>query len=113
MELNALKPSRRRANVIKALAHTSRLLIVDMLSGHERCADELTAVLGRDLLPASMHLRILESAGIITGERRGSSVYYSLRSPCILDFLRCVDRSAAGNKVVIATKPRIEEELCE
>ena len=37
----------RRARVIKALAHPSRLLIVDKLAEHEHCVNELTTLIGR------------------------------------------------------------------
>jgi ArsR family transcriptional regulator len=54
METEVQKTCKRRAKVIKALAHVSRLYMVEMLSGHERCVDELTELVGSDLLPASI-----------------------------------------------------------
>lgn len=110
METEVQKTCKRRAKVIKALAHVSRLYMVEMLSGHERCVDELTELVGSDLLPASMHLHILKNAGIVIGEKRGGAVYYTLRLPSILDFLKCADLSAAGNEKDMANRPRIEEE---
>jgi ArsR family transcriptional regulator len=39
----------------------------------------------------SKHLAVLKSVGIVRNEKRGSQVYYTLRTPCILDSLSCVE----------------------
>ena len=79
-----------RAKVIKALAHPSRLFIVDELSRNERCVAELTDMVGADMSTISKHLSVLKSAGIVRDEKRGSQVIYYLRVPCILKFFDCV-----------------------
>jgi DNA-binding transcriptional ArsR family regulator len=81
----------RRARVIKALAHPSRLYIVDRLAEHEHCVNELTALIGSDMSTISKHLSVLKNAGVIQDEKRGTSIYYSLRIPCILNFFKCAD----------------------
>jgi len=43
----------RRAKIIKALAHPSRLYIVDELSRGERCVCELTKLVGADISTVS------------------------------------------------------------
>jgi DNA-binding transcriptional ArsR family regulator len=80
-----------RARVIKALAHPTRLFIVDQLATGPRCVCELTAMIGADVSTVSKHLSLLKSAGVIGDERRGSQVYYSLRVPCVLRFFDCVE----------------------
>ena len=80
-----------RARVIKALAHPSRLLIVDKLAEHAHCVNELTALIGSDMSTVSKHLSVLKNAGVVQDEKRGSSIYYSLRIPCILNFFKCAD----------------------
>ncbi len=81
----------RRARVIKALAHPSRLLIVDKLAEHEHSVGELTTLIGSDMSTVSKHLSVLKNAGVVQDERRGASIYYSLRVPCILNFFKCAD----------------------
>jgi len=88
-----------RARVVKAMAHPTRLFIVDALSHGERCVCELTEMVGADMSTVSKHLAILKSAGIVDDDKRGSQVYYSLRCPCILQFFECVES-------VIATTAR-------
>lgn len=80
-----------RAKVMKALAHPSRLFIVDELSRGERCVCELTEMIGADVSTVSKHLALLKQAGIVLDERRGQQVFYRLRVPCILNFFGCVE----------------------
>jgi len=80
-----------RAKVIKAMAHPTRLFMVDQLSKSERCVCELTDMIGADTSTISKHLSILKNAGIVSMEKRGSQVFYQLRVPCILNFFGCVE----------------------
>ncbi len=80
-----------RAKVMKALAHPSRLFIVDELSRGERCVCELTEMIGADVSTVSKHLALLKTAGVVLDERRGQQVFYRLRVPCILNFFGCVE----------------------
>jgi ArsR family transcriptional regulator len=80
-----------RAKVMKALAHPSRLFMVDELSRGERCVCELTEMIGADVSTVSKHLAVLKRAGVVLDERRGQQVFYRLRVPCILNFFGCVE----------------------
>jgi len=86
-----------RAKIIKAMAHPTRLYIVDVLSRKERCVCDLTDMVGADISTVSKHLSILKNAGIISDEKRGAMVYYSLRVPCILNFFGCVESVIKSN----------------
>jgi ArsR family transcriptional regulator len=85
-----------RARVLKAMAHPTRLYIVDVLSRGERCVNDLTAMVGADMSTVSRHLSVLRSAGILTDEKRGSEVYYSLRMACVLGFFDCIEAVLKG-----------------
>lgn len=80
----------KRASVFKALAHPSRLLILEELAQKERCVCELTEVVGADISTVSKHLSVLKGAGIIQDDKRGLQVYYRLKMPCVLRFFDCV-----------------------
>ena len=80
-----------RAKVMKALAHPTRLFIVDELSRGERCVCELTEKIGADVSTVSKHLSVLKGAGIVLDDKRGVQVFYRLRVPCILNFFGCVE----------------------
>jgi ArsR family transcriptional regulator len=79
-----------RAQIIKALAHPTRLFIVEELSQRQRCVCELTEMVGADVSTVSKHLSILKAAGIVADEKRRNQVFYSLRVPCVLRFFDCV-----------------------
>ncbi|MFW6162321.1 MAG: ArsR/SmtB family transcription factor [Planctomycetota bacterium] len=80
-----------RARIVKAMAHPTRLFIVDELSRGERCVCELTEMVGADTSTVSKHLALLRGAGIVEYDKRGSQVYYSLKCPCVLRFFECVE----------------------
>ncbi len=80
-----------RAKVVKALAHPTRLFVVDVLSRGERCVCELTAMVGADVSTVSKHLAVLKAAGVVADERRGQMVFYRLKVPCVLNFFGCVE----------------------
>ena len=80
-----------QARVLKALAHPTRLFLVEEVSREERCVCELTEMVGVDISTVSKHLALLKEAGILCDEKRGLQVFYRLRVPCVLDFFRCVE----------------------
>lgn len=80
-----------RAKVLKAMAHTSRLFIIEELEKGERCVCDLTEMIGADVSTVSKHLSVLKHAGIVDDEKRGNQVFYRLRVPCILNFFGCVE----------------------
>jgi ArsR family transcriptional regulator len=80
-----------RASVIKAMAHPTRLLIVDELSKQERCVGEITDMVGADTSTVSKHLLVLKNAGLIEDEKRGQMVFYRLKCPCITKFFSCIE----------------------
>jgi ArsR family transcriptional regulator len=80
-----------RASVIKAMAHPTRLLVIDELSKQERCVGEITAMVGADISTISKHLLVLKNAGLIEDHKRGQMVFYKLTCPCITRFFSCIE----------------------
>lgn len=80
-----------RAKVLKALAHPTRLFIVEELEKAERCVCDLTEMIGADVSTVSKHLSVLKQAGIVIDDKRGNLVFYQLRVPCILSFFGCIE----------------------
>jgi len=94
-----------KARIIKAMAHPTRLFIVDELSRRERCVCELTKMIGADTSTVSKHLSVLKAAGIVNDDKRGLQVFYSLKVPCILNFFGCVlqvQKLSAKEQVALA-----------
>ncbi len=79
-----------QAKVHKALAHPTRLFIVEELSKQEKCVCELTDMIGVEMPTVSRHLSVLKGAGIVEDDKRGTQVFYRLRTPCVMNFFQCV-----------------------
>jgi len=98
-----------RARILKALAHPSRLFIIEELARGERCVCELTRMVGADISTVSKHLSLLRSAGIVEDDRRGPQVFYRLRTPCVLNFFGCVEsvlrEEAQASQRVLERRP--------
>jgi len=90
MTATAQADYKAKAQIIKALAHPTRLFIVDELSRGERCVNDLTDMIGVEMPTVSRHLSVLKNAGLLEDEKRGAQVFYRLSVPCVLNFFKCV-----------------------
>jgi ArsR family transcriptional regulator len=103
MDQEKLQLYQRRAAIMKAMGHPSRLMVVDALAKRPHCVCELTELIGGDISTISRHLSVLKNAGIIMDERRGVQIYYHLRTPCVMNFFDCVEAVLADSS---------EKEMC-
>lgn len=78
------------ATVMKAMAHPTRLFILEMLKEKEHCVCELQELIHSDMSTVSKHLSVLRNAGIITSRKHNNLVIYRLLCPCVLDAFQCV-----------------------
>jgi len=80
-----------RAEILKAMAHASRLCVLDELAKGERCVCELTDLIGADTSTVSRHLSVLRNAGLVVSDKRGNQVFYKLKCSCIDPFFNCIE----------------------
>jgi ArsR family transcriptional regulator len=97
-----------RVTVFKALAHSSRLYIVNRLARGEACVGDLTSEIGADVSTVSKHLAVLRDAGLVTDRREGQNILYSLACNCILDFIHCVDSVSPPSDPGLRRRPVCE-----
>jgi ArsR family transcriptional regulator, arsenate/arsenite/antimonite-responsive transcriptional repressor len=65
------------ALIFKALADPARVKIMSMLlNADEVCACDVATGIGRTAATASHHLKLLREAGLVTGEKRGTWIFY-------------------------------------
>ena len=100
-----------QAQIIKALAHPARLLLVNLLEKRPVCVCELTEAVGCDISTVSLHLAVLRRAGLVVSEKKANKVFYSLKCPCVLEFLDCIMRIVKTNarqqsKVALGSRAR-------
>jgi len=95
-----------RAGILKALAHSTRLYILDILAKEQEvCVGDLTERVGADTSTVSKHLFVLKTAGIVNDHKRGNQVFYRLRVPCVMKFFDCAEaviRKNADEQVKLA-----------
>ncbi|MBN1981553.1 MAG: helix-turn-helix transcriptional regulator [Chitinivibrionales bacterium] len=98
MEKSLQAKYKAKAQILKALAHPTRLFIVDELAQHgQRCVCELTEKVGADASTISKHLSILKNARIVDFEKRGTNIYYYLTMTCVMNFFTCIDQVIQKN----------------
>jgi ArsR family transcriptional regulator len=61
------------------LSDETRLRVVELLGGGERCVCELQQAIGATQSRLSFHLKVLRDAGLVHDRRAGRWVHYSLR----------------------------------
>ncbi len=79
------------ARVCKAIADPKRLLLINEMRDGPQTVGDLSEAIGISRSNASQHLAVLRDRGLVRAQRTGSNVYYSLRSPKIVqavDLLR-------------------------
>lgn len=87
-----------RSKVLKALAHPTRLKLVDILSDHDEvCVCDLTEAVGTDMSTVSRHLSQLKNAGIVESEKHGQMVFYRLRVKCLTRLFSCIESVVQGH----------------
>jgi len=83
---------RLRAEVIKALAHPTRLRIVDyLLSEGEQCVCDIGSFVNASQPMVSKHMAQMRDAGVLESRKEGSMVFYRVSTPCLQSFFRCLD----------------------
>lgn len=90
MDQPAKKLCERKAEVFSAAGHPIRLAIIEFLREGEKCVCDIAAYVGSERSNVSRHLAVMLQAGLVTHEKRGLKMMYSLKTPCILGFLECV-----------------------
>ena len=75
---SSLAELERSARAFHALSDPTRLRVLDLLRGGERCVCELTEAAGAAQSRLSFHLGVLKDAGLVLDRRDGRWVYYRL-----------------------------------
>lgn len=76
-----------KANIFQALAHPTRIAIVDELRAGDVSTAALLATLGVEPANLSQHLAILRDKQVVTRRKVGTQVFYALRDPVLLEVL--------------------------
>ena len=72
------------ASMGKAFASPRRLELIDLLAQGPRSVEELARASGQSTANASQHLQALHASGVVSRERDGTRVHYSLAGDDVL-----------------------------
>ncbi|MBS3814352.1 winged helix-turn-helix transcriptional regulator [Candidatus Bipolaricaulota bacterium] len=82
-----------RAEIAKALSHPIRLRMIEILAKEgDKCVRELTESVELSQSSISKHLKTLKSSGVVSSHKEGVKTYYSLATPCVNNFFKCMDK---------------------
>jgi DNA-binding transcriptional ArsR family regulator len=82
---NREKDYERTAVVGRALADPKRLCVLESLADGELSVSDLAGRVACQVPNMSQHLAVLRSAGLVTTRREGSTVFYRLTDPRVLE----------------------------
>ena len=85
------------AEVAKALGHSHRLEILELLAQGERGVEALASQTRLSVANASQHLQVLRRAGLLASRRDGKRVLYRLSDPSVLELTASLARVAERN----------------
>jgi ArsR family transcriptional regulator len=98
---------RFKAEFFKALAHPTRIGILELLRAGEMSVNELQAGLEIESSGVSQQLAILRSRNIVEARKEGTSVHYSVRDPQVFELLDVARR--IFNADLINTQSMLEQ----
>jgi ArsR family transcriptional regulator len=83
---------RFKAEIFQALAHPTRIAIVELLRNREMSAGQLIDELGLEQANASQHFTVLRNKHIVVKRKEGNQVFYSLRDRALIEVLDILKR---------------------
>jgi DNA-binding transcriptional ArsR family regulator len=82
----------KQAEVVKGFAHALRIAILDFVKDGEKCVCDIAEQVGAEQSNVSRHLALMVSSGVLVSRKQGLKVLYRVKTPCVLEFLGCVNR---------------------
>lgn len=83
---------RFKSDIFQALAHPTRIAMVEALRDGELQSGKLVNSLKLEQANASQHLAVLRAKMIVVNRKVGNQVFYSLRDPVLIEVLDILRR---------------------
>ena len=87
-----------KADFFRALAHPTRIRLLEALGGGERTVQELQQMLGLEQPLVSQQLAVLRNRHIVSAQKAGLTVRYALSDPLVSTLL-AVARDIFNNRL--------------
>lgn len=101
-----------KAEIFQALAHPTRIAIIDLLREGELPVNDFVEHLELEQANLSQHLAVLRARQIVITRRVGNQVFYSVRDPLIwkmLDMMRRYFQKQVGESVAMLEQAEKQE----
>ena len=79
--------NRLKADMLKAMAHPTRISVIEFLRHGERCVCEIFPALQLEQSNISQHLAVLKKNGVLDSRKDGLRVIYWIKNPEVLEIL--------------------------
>jgi len=76
------------ADFLKSIAHPARLKILLIIKNNNPCVRSIEEECGLSQSNISQHLSLLRNSGIVSSERKGNNVCYSIKDKRIIKILK-------------------------
>ena len=80
----------REAEILKILGHPVRLKIIEVLLECECCVKNIWTALDLPQATVSQHLALLKNKNIVSSERKGVTMCYSIADPTVLRIMKAL-----------------------
>jgi ArsR family transcriptional regulator len=100
---------RAHSEICKTIAHAKRLEILDTLRRGEMSVNQIAEAMDAPPANVSQQLAILRSAGVLDTRHKGTSVFYRIANPKILqayDLMTEVMKEVATTRARLARPPK-------
>lgn len=88
--VSSAEDRQRSAEIARALSDPKRLCVLEALASGESSVSDLSRDAGCQIPNMSQHLGVLRAAGLVTSRRAGTTVYYRLADPRVLEAYRLI-----------------------
>lgn len=85
--------SNQAADLLRSLSHPQRLLVLCALVDRERSVAQLREELGIEQVPMSQQLMRLRADGLVASRREGTTVFYRITRPEVLEVVGALHRA--------------------
>jgi DNA-binding transcriptional ArsR family regulator len=88
--INQIAQLDQAARCLKAMAHPTRLMILQLLSGSERSVGALEKLLSVSQANLSQHLNLMKDKQLLASRRVGNQVYYRLQDNRLMGLMALI-----------------------
>ena len=78
------------SDLLRTMAHRMRLRMLQLLMLNRYNVGELAKVCKIQNHMASEHLRLMQRSGLLSSQREGRKIYYTVTNSGVIELLRCI-----------------------